>query len=90
VLRAKVEHPFRVIKRVFGFVKVRYRGLAKNTQWLWVTCGPTNLLGAGCCAPDTGNVPGASQPGIKYREFGCKLLNWCEVSCPMSPRSTGE
>jgi transposase, IS5 family len=30
-LRAKVEHPFRVIKRQFGFVKVRYRGLAKNT-----------------------------------------------------------
>jgi IS5 family transposase len=43
-VRAKVEHPFRVIKRVFGFVKVRYRGLAKNTQRLWVTCGLTNLF----------------------------------------------
>lgn len=30
-LRAKVEHPFRVIKRQFGYVKVRYRGLSKNT-----------------------------------------------------------
>jgi len=30
-VRAKVEHPFRVIKRQFGFVKVRYKGLAKNT-----------------------------------------------------------
>ena len=30
-VRAKVEHPFRVIKRQFGFTKVRYRGLAKNT-----------------------------------------------------------
>jgi len=30
-LRAKVEHPFRVIKRQFGYTKVRYRGLAKNT-----------------------------------------------------------
>ena len=30
-IRAKVEHPFRVIKRQFGFTKVRYRGLAKNT-----------------------------------------------------------
>lgn len=29
-IRAKVEHPFRAIKRQFGFVKVRYRGLAKN------------------------------------------------------------
>jgi transposase, IS5 family len=30
-IRAKVEHPFRVIKRLFGFVKVKYKGLAKNT-----------------------------------------------------------
>ncbi|RMP05170.1 ISPssy, transposase, partial [Pseudomonas amygdali pv. morsprunorum] len=30
-LRAKVEHPFRVIKRQFGYTKVRFRGLAKNT-----------------------------------------------------------
>ena len=30
-IRAKVEHPFRVIKRQFGDVKTRYRGLKKNT-----------------------------------------------------------
>src|SRR5213592_449919 len=30
-IRAKVEHPFRVLKRQFGFTKVRYRGLRKNT-----------------------------------------------------------
>lgn len=30
-IRAKVEHPFRVIKRQFGYVKVRHRGLKKNT-----------------------------------------------------------
>jgi IS5 family transposase len=30
-VRAKVEHPFRVIKRQFGLVKVRFKGLAKNT-----------------------------------------------------------
>ena len=30
-MRAKVEHPFRVVKRQFGVVKVRFRGLAKNT-----------------------------------------------------------
>jgi transposase, IS5 family len=40
---AKVEHPFLVIKRIFGFVKVRYRGLMKNTNWLYVICGLTNL-----------------------------------------------
>lgn len=31
-IRAKVEHPFRVLKQQFGYVKVRYRGLKKNTQ----------------------------------------------------------
>ena len=30
-IRAKVEHPFRVIKRQFGYTKVGYRGLKKNT-----------------------------------------------------------
>ena len=30
-IRAKVEHPFRVIKRQFGYAKTRYRGLMKNT-----------------------------------------------------------
>ncbi len=29
-VRAKVEHPFLIIKRIFGFVKTRYKGLAKN------------------------------------------------------------
>jgi IS5 family transposase len=29
-VRANVEHPFRILKRVFGFDKVRYRGIAKN------------------------------------------------------------
>jgi len=29
-VRAKVEHPFRILKRIFGFDKVRYRGLEKN------------------------------------------------------------
>ncbi len=35
-IRAKVEHPFRVIKQQFGHAKVRYRGLAKNTARLQV------------------------------------------------------
>jgi IS5 family transposase len=33
-VRAKVEHPFRVIKRQFGLMKVRFRGLAKYTRTL--------------------------------------------------------
>jgi len=43
-VRAKVEHSIGVIKRVFGFTKVRYRGLAKNTHHLWLTCGLVNLF----------------------------------------------
>ena len=30
-VRAKVEHPFRILKRIFGFDKVRYRGLKRIT-----------------------------------------------------------
>ena len=33
-IRAKVEHPFRVIKRQFGFIKVRYKGLKKKAAQL--------------------------------------------------------
>lgn len=42
-IRAKVEHPFRVIKRQFGHVKVRYRGLAKNTAQLHTQFALANL-----------------------------------------------
>ncbi len=42
-VRAKVEHAFLVIKRIFDWAKVRYRGLAKNTHWLQISCGLANL-----------------------------------------------
>jgi len=42
-IRAKVEHPFRVIKRQFGHVKVRYRGLKKNTAQLRTLFALSNL-----------------------------------------------
>ncbi len=42
-IRAKVEHPFRVIKRQFGFTKVRYRGLKKNTAQLVTLFALSNL-----------------------------------------------
>jgi IS5 family transposase len=45
-VRAKVEHCFLVIKRIFGFNKVRYRGLAKNLNRLQVTCALANLYSA--------------------------------------------
>ncbi len=33
--RARCEHVFHVVKRLWGFTKVRYRGLAKNTARLF-------------------------------------------------------
>ena len=42
-VRAKVEHPFRVIKRQFGYTKVRFRGLVKNTAQLVTLFALSNL-----------------------------------------------
>ncbi|MGG4645801.1 IS5 family transposase [Pseudomonas aeruginosa] len=42
-VRARVEHPFRVIKRQFGYVKTRFRGLAKNTAQLVTLFALSNL-----------------------------------------------
>jgi IS5 family transposase len=43
-VRSKVEHAFWIIKGLFGFSKVRYRGLAKNLHRLQVTCALANLF----------------------------------------------
>lgn len=42
-IRARVEHPFRVIKRQFGYAKVRFRGLAKNTSQVLTLFALSNL-----------------------------------------------
>lgn len=43
-IRAIVEHSFATIKRQFGYDKVRYRGLEKNTNRLYLLAGFSNLL----------------------------------------------
>src|SRR5476649_1279011 len=43
-VRSKVEHVFGVMKLKFGFVKVRYRGIAKNANRLFATCALVNLF----------------------------------------------
>ena len=43
-IRAKVEHPFLKVKQLFGYAKVRYRGLAKNTQRLALLLGLGNFV----------------------------------------------
>ena len=42
-VRAKVEHPFRVLKQQFGYAKARYRGLAKNTARITMLFAMSNL-----------------------------------------------
>jgi IS5 family transposase len=42
-VRAKVEHPFRVVKRQFGYQKVRFKGLAKNTAQILILFALSNL-----------------------------------------------
>ncbi|HCL3980718.1 TPA: transposase, partial [Pseudomonas aeruginosa] len=42
-VRAKDEHPFRVIKRQFGYTKVRFRGLAKNAAQMVTLFALSNL-----------------------------------------------
>jgi transposase, IS5 family len=42
-VRSRVEHPFRILKRVFGFVKVRFRGLKKNHDHLCAAFALVNL-----------------------------------------------
>ncbi|MEJ2632844.1 MAG: transposase, partial [Acidihalobacter sp.] len=43
-VRAKVEHPFQVIKQRFGHRKVRYRRLAKNTAQIYTLFGLANRV----------------------------------------------
>ncbi len=43
-VRSKVEHVFGVIKRKFGYVKVRYRGIRKNATQVFTLCALSNLF----------------------------------------------
>ncbi len=43
-VRCKVEHPFRIVKGIFGYRKVVYRGLAKNLNRFYMLFGSANLL----------------------------------------------
>ncbi|NYS36600.1 transposase, partial [Streptococcus danieliae] len=55
-IRAKVEHPFHVIKNLFGYRKVRYKGLTKNQAQLFSLFALANLVLAGRCQKDANGV----------------------------------
>jgi len=46
-VRSLVEHPFHIVKNLFKYRKVRYRGLAKNTAQLYTLFALANLVIAG-------------------------------------------
>jgi len=68
-IRAKVEHPFRTIKCQFGYSKVRYRGLAKNTSRLAVLSAFSNLF-VSCakrgCLPRAGASGFCQKAGFRH------------------------
>ena len=43
-VRSKVEHPFLIVKKYFGYAKARYKGLYKNAQRLYILFGCANML----------------------------------------------
>jgi IS5 family transposase len=53
-IRAAVEHPFRILKCQFGYRKVRYRGLFKNEQHLFILFALTNIYQARHLLMETG------------------------------------
>ncbi|MCB0933993.1 MAG: transposase [Mycobacterium sp.] len=74
-MRAKVEHPFLIVKRDFGFSKTRYRGIAKNLNHLqmlfasanWLMRAPTSWRGDGQARACPKPAPPAPGPGAPAR-----------------------
>jgi hypothetical protein len=69
--RANVEHPFRVIKRQFGHVEARYRGLAKNTAIAHAVCTVQPVDGAAHAA--------AGDAGMSVSECGRSAAKQVEI-----------
>ena len=77
-VRPKVEHPPLYVKRSFGYSKVRYRGLAKNTQRLALLLGFANLLiGDGRQGASWG------EPAGLHRAFDARHRRERAIACPM-------
>jgi hypothetical protein len=75
-VRAKVEHPFLVVKRDFGFTKTRYRGIAKNRNHLHMLFASANWLmrararrldGVTARRQPARNRPAGPEPGARGR-----------------------
>ncbi len=86
-VRAKVEHPFRVIKRQFGLTRVRFKGLAKNTAHivnykapdLWIL----NQLGAVLKLGRVKPRPGMSSEELESMKALNRNYNWAVLQCAL-------
>ncbi len=82
-VRSRVEHVFAVVKRQFGFAKVRYRGLEKNATRAFVALGLANIYLA------RGRLQ--AQKGLESSEFkrnrelnsGWRNADWCAIDLPV-------
>jgi IS5 family transposase len=80
-IRARVEHVFRVIKRQFGYTKVRYKGIAKNAAQVFSLIGLTNLyLARRALMNDGRNPPAAPRKGRSGPERPRKIAVEAEKS----------
>ncbi len=91
-IRAKCEHPCRVIERQFGYVKVRYRGPDKNTAQFNTLFALSNLwmarrlsLAAGEVLPLDIENEGTSLDELA--KFRVEVRAWLEANCPPSMRT---
>ena len=76
-VRSKVEHPFRILKRVFGFTKVRYRGLKKNHEWLCAAFALVNLYQH---RNRLARPKGVVSPAVGKRRSETRQTSWLALS----------
>src|SRR5699024_9178613 len=79
-IRAKVEHPFLIMKRDFGFTKTRYRGIAKNLNFLHVLFASANYLMRARAVALTGCLAEVSRSGCGSIGCGVSYLRGHRIS----------
>ena len=85
-IRAKVEHPFRVLKRQFGFTKVRYRGLAKNTAQIVTLFALSNLwMARRQLMEGRDECAGKARNGLARPPQGCAAQQIDAYDCSIEP-----
>jgi hypothetical protein len=98
-VRAKIEHPFRILKHIFGFDKVRYRGINKNHHRLCVCFALINLylhrkrltLPRGVVSAEAGygfRRQQSSPNSARFQSISLKNSQRISISAPLSSNQT--